>query len=162
MSEAPDKSLNESMDEGLDALKQLEEMGYRTPMSPRRLVRKLAKAAGMYPLPEPAVEKCEAQYTKTAKEAIDEKKSKATIKSRSKLAYSHAMPRLNGATNIREFIACVAHGMLIDVFTGAEGARLLYAAQVANQAHQTRRKKPNNTSLKQPIAATVKSSKSTT
>ncbi|HUD55992.1 MAG TPA: hypothetical protein VMR02_12235 [Terracidiphilus sp.] len=49
-------------------------------------------------------------------------------------AFCQAMPPLSGCENIRNFIACVAHGMLLDVFTGAESTRLLYAAQVANTA----------------------------
>ncbi|MGA2730029.1 MAG: hypothetical protein ABSE96_19645 [Terracidiphilus sp.] len=49
-------------------------------------------------------------------------------------AYCQAMPPLSGCENIRNFIACVAHGMMLDVFTGAESTRLLYAAQVANTA----------------------------
>ncbi len=46
-------------------------------------------------------------------------------------AYRTAMPPLSGADNIRDFIACVAHGMLIGVFTATDSTRLLYAAQVA-------------------------------
>jgi hypothetical protein len=49
-------------------------------------------------------------------------------------AYCQAMPPLSGCENIRNFIACVAHGMLVEVFTGPESTRLLYAAQVANTA----------------------------
>lgn len=41
-------------------------------------------------------------------------------------------PPLSGADNIRDFIACVAHGMLIAAIEGPAGARLLYAAQVAH------------------------------
>jgi hypothetical protein len=49
-------------------------------------------------------------------------------------AYCKAMPPLSGSDNIRNFIACVANGMLLNVFTGAESTRLLYAAQVAGSA----------------------------
>ena len=51
-------------------------------------------------------------------------------------AYREAMPPLSGTENIRNFIACVAQGMLLDVFTGPESTRLLYAAPVANTATQ--------------------------
>ena len=47
------------------------------------------------------------------------------------LGYRKAMPRLSGYENIRDFIACVAHGMLIGAIDGDDGTRLLYAAQVA-------------------------------
>jgi hypothetical protein len=44
------------------------------------------------------------------------------------------MPPLLGAENIREFIACVAHGMLIGAIENKDATRLLYAAQVAFSA----------------------------
>jgi hypothetical protein len=43
-----------------------------------------------------------------------------------------AMPPLSGCENIDNFIACVAHGILLDVFTGAQSTRVLFAAQVTN------------------------------
>jgi hypothetical protein len=46
-------------------------------------------------------------------------------------AYRNAMPTLSGYENIRDFIACAAHGMLIGAISGDEGTKLLYAAQVA-------------------------------
>ncbi len=53
-------------------------------------------------------------------------------------AYRKAMPPLTGAGNIRDFIACVAHGMLMDVFQPAESTKLLYAAQLAASAEVKR------------------------
>ena len=47
-------------------------------------------------------------------------------------AYRSAMPPLTGPENIRDFIACTAHGMLIEAIDGPDAARLLYAAQIAN------------------------------
>jgi hypothetical protein len=44
------------------------------------------------------------------------------------------MPPLLGAENIRDFIACVAHGMLIGVIENKDATKLLYAAQVAFSA----------------------------
>jgi hypothetical protein len=49
-------------------------------------------------------------------------------------AYRRAMPSLSGAADIRDFIACTAHGILIEAIDPPEGARLLYAAQVARGA----------------------------
>jgi len=50
------------------------------------------------------------------------------------IAYRRAMPSLSGLDNIRDFIACAAHGMLIGAISATDGARLLYAAQVARGA----------------------------
>jgi hypothetical protein len=47
------------------------------------------------------------------------------------LAYRRAMPPLSGQQSISDFIACVAHGMLIGAIGGNNGTKLLYAAQVA-------------------------------
>ena len=46
-------------------------------------------------------------------------------------AYRLVMPALSGRQNISDFVACVAQGMLLDVFEDGDGTRLLYAAQVA-------------------------------
>jgi hypothetical protein len=48
------------------------------------------------------------------------------------------MPPLSGADNIRDFVACVAHGLLLGVLSDSECTRLLYAAQVAGGMAQTR------------------------
>jgi hypothetical protein len=48
--------------------------------------------------------------------------------------YRRAIPLLTSSENIRDFISCVAYGILIDVIDERVGARLLYAAQVARSA----------------------------
>lgn len=53
-------------------------------------------------------------------------------------AYRTALPPLTGAVNIRNFVACVAHGMVLNVFQPSEGSKLLYAAQVAAFAESKR------------------------
>ena len=50
-------------------------------------------------------------------------------------AFRKALPPLSGHQNICDFIACVAQGMLIGAISGTDGARLLYAAQVAHIAN---------------------------
>jgi hypothetical protein len=46
-------------------------------------------------------------------------------------AYRSAMPDLAGYENIRDFIACTAHGMVIGAIEAIEATKYLYAAQVA-------------------------------
>ena len=46
-------------------------------------------------------------------------------------AYCKAMPLLSGYENIRDYIACAAHGMLIGAIPPKRSSHLLYAAQVA-------------------------------
>ncbi|MGD0830631.1 MAG: hypothetical protein ABR907_06795 [Terracidiphilus sp.] len=46
-------------------------------------------------------------------------------------AYREAMPPLDGYENIRNFIACATHGILIEAIPQKMANQLLYAAQVA-------------------------------
>ena len=46
-------------------------------------------------------------------------------------AYRALLPPLTSRDNCRDFIACVAHGMLLGAIPEANGGKLLYAAQVA-------------------------------
>jgi hypothetical protein len=48
-------------------------------------------------------------------------------------AYRCALPTLK-ASNAQAYIACVAQGVALDVFTGRQGSQLLYAAQVCSGA----------------------------
>lgn len=46
-------------------------------------------------------------------------------------AYCNALPLLYGYEGIRDFIACVAHGIVIEAVPPEKTGQLLYAAQVA-------------------------------
>jgi hypothetical protein len=46
-------------------------------------------------------------------------------------AYRAALPPLTNRDNCRDFIACVAHGMLLGAIPENNAGKLLYAAQVA-------------------------------
>ena len=46
-------------------------------------------------------------------------------------AYCRALPPLAGYESIRDFVACVAHGILINAIPEKRANQLLYAAQVA-------------------------------
>jgi hypothetical protein len=56
-------------------------------------------------------------------------------------AYRSALPPLCGSDNIRDFIACVAHGLLLEVFQGPDASKLRYAAQIANSVSACGRRK---------------------
>ncbi len=96
------------------------------------------------PAPHPenhAVELCTQAYERAYKAAKRQSDSKSYADGQSEMAFRKAMPRLSGQENIRDFIACVAYGMLIKAITGPDGARLLYAAQVANSTFRSQRGK---------------------
>jgi hypothetical protein len=67
-------------------------------------------------------------------------------------AYCAYLPKLSSRDEVSEFIACIAFGMANGIILGAEGTRLLYAAQVAHSTLPSpkRRKKSRKTSQKQP------------
>jgi hypothetical protein len=76
----------------------------------------------------PAVARCMSAWTSAYKA---NRKNEYEAEQAAALAYCNAMPRLCGYENICNFIACVAHGILIDVFERKNSTKLLYAAQVA-------------------------------
>jgi hypothetical protein len=47
------------------------------------------------------------------------------------------MPSLSGFDSARDFVACVAHGLLIGAIPDEQATKLLYAAQVALSTHRT-------------------------
>jgi len=59
---------------------------------------------------------------------------------RCQIAFKLQMPPLDQRESIRAYIACVAHGITLRVFSGAEASQLLYAAQVALTLVRTEQK----------------------
>ena len=78
-----------------------------------------------------ALARCNKAYSDAWDAAAEEGKHSITCKSEAQQAFREALPPLVGAQNIRDFIACLAHGMLIGAIRFTDGTRLLYAAQVA-------------------------------
>jgi hypothetical protein len=146
----------------LDILKQIKESGYTNPVSAARAVAKVARFAGVYPVPHLAVSICENLYVERSNEVLEEGKSDDLVRLAGKLAYCTAMPKLSGAANIRDFIACVTYGMLIDVIPGSEGTRLLYCAQVAHTALTKRPQKRGKSSHVSTAKPTVNDTNETT
>ena len=85
------------------------------------------------PVSEPisAVARCTAARNKARSDAFARSQPRYTADQEGANAFRRAMPPLLGADNIRDFIACVAHGMLIGIIENKDATKLLYAAQVA-------------------------------
>jgi hypothetical protein len=128
----------------LDGIKQLQDLGLPKPVNPGRLIEKAARYGGAYPIPNLAVTLCEKSFETALTKAKEEGRSNSEIRVIGKIAYCHAMPRPSGASNIRDFIACVLYGMSVDIISGPEGTRLLYGAQVAHTALTKRPKSAVN------------------
>lgn len=88
----------------------------------------------------PAVAYCLKAYNEAYQATFLKKKSEYHAEMSAKAAYLSALPPLSGSRNIRDHVACVAHAMAIKALEGADGARLLYAAQVASTAQSTQRR----------------------
>ena len=87
-----------------------------------------------------AVERCclarERSLNESEAEGIDE----YTAGKLGDQAYCDAMPHLCDLESIPDFIACTTHGILTKAFDDTEGAKLLYAVQVATSAFRRQAK----------------------
>jgi hypothetical protein len=89
--------------------------------------------------PETAVQRCLDAYNQAC--ARDDARNDHSPESLDRVgrAYRHAMPFLTSdPDSIDAFIACVTHGLVIQVFQPAEASKLLYAAQVAITSRRAR------------------------
>lgn len=83
------------------------------------------------PVRNPAVQLCRETFLRTIEECRARKLDNYDTEKQASRAFREAMPHLATAASVRDFIACVTYGMMIDVFGESEGSKLLYAAQVA-------------------------------
>jgi hypothetical protein len=83
-----------------------------------------------------AVAHCCEVWEFTRRQALNEGNNTVISRVAAHKAFQKSLPPLVGRENIQNFIACVAHGMLIGAILSSDGARLLYAAQVAMGASQ--------------------------
>ncbi|UWZ83184.1 hypothetical protein [Occallatibacter riparius] len=80
------------------------------------------------------VKLCNAAYEDTL--AAEKARGLESWKARDKAkeAFMRALPNLTADTSIRAYIACIARAMSLEIVTKPEGAKLLYAAQIAMNA----------------------------
>jgi hypothetical protein len=83
------------------------------------------------PEQNPAVALCYESYRRALDEASEKRMFTGKAFRLARFVYLKAMPPLAGRENIRDFIACVTHGMLLKIIEPEEATRLFYAAQVA-------------------------------
>jgi hypothetical protein len=94
-------------------------------------------------LSNPAVARCCKAWKKVFRAEWEESEYDAPIKAAE--AYRAALPPLTSRENCRDFIACVAQGMLLGAIAEKDGGKLLYAAQIALSAsgNQEKSNKPS-------------------
>jgi hypothetical protein len=81
-----------------------------------------------------AVQRCCAARDRSLEESRAGNVGKSEARERSQRAYQDALPDLAGYENIRDFIACISHGLLSGDISPINSPQFLYAAQVAISA----------------------------
>ena len=154
-------TMRETVESPRKALEDLEQLGVGQPEPLNRLVRRIAKSIGIYPVPNLAVDVCVRAYTDMLQEQCKDKKQTPEARALAgRIAYCNSLPRLNDSDSIRDFIACVVHGMAINAIPSTEGTKLLYGAQVAQTAlpspkrHKKRNKSAQKASGNHPATPT--------
>ncbi|MFZ0337116.1 MAG: hypothetical protein WAL45_03730 [Terracidiphilus sp.] len=82
-------------------------------------------------LANPAIARCAKAWEDAYREQMEEEDSDYGATQRAAEAYRAALPPLTSRDNCRDFIACVAHGILLGAIPETNAGKLLYAAQVA-------------------------------
>src|SRR5580698_2474180 len=90
----------------------------------------------------PAVSRCCKAWNRAYNASFAREKNNYSAREEAGAAYRDAMPDLCGEQNIRDFIACAAHGILIGAIEEKMSTKLLYAAQVASGALARAEKPP--------------------
>jgi hypothetical protein len=98
----------------------------------------------------PAVARCARSWMLFYFEARMKGRSDDSARASARTGYRLSMPPLAGSRNVRDFIACTTHAMLLDIFDGNEAARLLSAARVAHTASLSK-SKPQK-ALREPVS----------
>jgi hypothetical protein len=145
-------SIRKIVEVAKESLEAAERLGIREPEPLNQLIQKMGRLTGMYPIPHLAVEVCCSSYLSITQQLRENKHSEDAVSRAGQIAYCSVLPRLSDAESIREFIACVVHGMAVGAIPSTEGTRLLYGAQVAHSALPSpkRHNKRNKSAQKTP------------
>jgi hypothetical protein len=106
------------------------------------------------PALNPAVARCCQAHAETWKAGQAKGDHEFDVRNTAAKAYRLAMPTLSSEDSIHDFIACVAHGILMKAFEDRQATQLLYAAQVASGALARTRKSQKRSQLRPGQTAT--------
>ena len=88
-------------------------------------------ALDKFPSSNPSVARCCKAWKKAFRAEMEESDVEYRAEKSAGEAFRATMPPLSSRENCRDFIACVAQGMLLGAIEEKHGGKLLYAAQVA-------------------------------
>jgi hypothetical protein len=98
-----------------------------------------------------ALKRCREAYATTFWAIVKQHGETATTAERAACSqYRCVMPMLTDSEEIRAYVACVAQGIQLQVFTARDASQMLYAAQVSNSLQPR---------FAQPLAATLETPK---
>lgn len=84
-----------------------------------------------------AIARCADAYQQARKASLAKNTSRFSAHEAGVEAYKRAFPPLRGSENIRDFVACVARGILLRIFDDRVASRLLAAARTAQSFLRT-------------------------
>jgi len=89
----------------------------------------------------PAIDRCCKAWYAAFQKAQAAGTNPVSVRLRANEAYRFAMPPLNSVQNIKDFMACVVHGIMVGAIVDERGNRWIQAARVAAEMY---RKAPQN------------------
>lgn len=84
----------------------------------------------------PAIDRCSKAWYTAFQQSTDAGKNPVAVRLIANEAYRYAMPPLNSPKNIKDFIACVVHGMMVGAIIDELGNRWIQAARAAAVMHR--------------------------
>ena len=79
-------------------------------------------------------------YVQNSSRATPRDVDSSTVFSAGSNAFLAQLPELDSLDNVRDYAACIAHAMALDVIDPTHGPKLLYAAQVILSSYRTQAK----------------------
>ena len=79
-------------------------------------------------------------YVQNSSRATPRDVDSSTVFSAGSNAFLAQLPELDSLDNVRDYAACIAHAMALDVIDPPHGPKLLYAAQVILSSYRTQAK----------------------
>ena len=91
----------------------------------------------------PAIQRCAEAWYRAYQNAETKGVNPISVRLRANEAYRYAMPPLNTPENVRDFLACVVHGMMVGAIIDELGSIWIRAARAAYGMCETKPNRPN-------------------
>jgi hypothetical protein len=104
-------------------------MAYDSSYATKNMMNEVGKSNPAFA--NPAIARCCKAWKKVYRAAMEETDWEAGAAKKAGEAYRAAMPPLTSRESCRDFLTCVAHGILLGAIAEKNGGKLLYAAQIA-------------------------------